>query len=66
MAISLRTNMKKFFLYTFFVLTLLAAGFTYILYIEGVFEKNPPPSEMKPFEMKCEAGKCAAGKCGGK
>lgn len=55
--------MKKFFLYTFLVVAILAAIFTYILYTEGVFEKQPEPSELKPFEMKCEAGKCAAGKC---
>jgi len=55
--------MKKFFFYTLLVLAILSAGFTYILYTEGAFEKPPVPSELKPFEMKCEAGKCGAGKC---
>ena len=55
--------MKKFFLYTFFILAILGAIFGYILYKEGVFGSAPEPSKLKPFEMKCEAGKCAAGKC---
>jgi len=55
--------MKKFFIYTFLVLAILGALFTYVLYTEGFFEPKPEPSTMKPFEMKCEAGKCAAGKC---
>jgi len=57
--------MKKFFLYIFLVLLVLAGLFTYVLYTEGFFEKAPEKSELKPFEMKCEAGKCAAGKCAG-
>lgn len=59
--------MKKFFLYTFLVLAVLGAVFTYVLYTEGVFDTAEPVKETtaKPFEaMKCEAGKCAAGKCG--
>ena len=55
--------MKKFILYSLLILAILGAIFTYILYSEGFFEKQPEPSELKPFEMKCEAGKCAAGKC---
>ncbi len=59
--------MKKFFLYTFAVLALLAALLVYALYSEGFFDTLPdtPKGEMEPFEMKCEAGKCAAGKCAG-
>jgi uncharacterized low-complexity protein len=57
-------TMKKFFLYVFLALAILAAIFTYILYSEGAFEtyEPEPKSELKPF-MKCEAGKCGAGKC---
>ena len=57
--------MKKFFLYVFLALAILAAIFTYILYSEGAFDTQEPAkkSELKPF-MKCEAGKCGAGKCG--
>jgi len=57
--------MKKFFLYTFLVLAVLGALFTYVLYTEGVFDTVDPVKDTtaKPFEMKCEAGKCAAGKC---
>jgi hypothetical protein len=56
-------NIKKFMFYTFVVMTILGAIFAYILYTEGVFERQAEPSQLKPFEMKCEAGKCAAGKC---
>jgi hypothetical protein len=58
--------MKKFFLYTFLVLFVLAGLFVYLLYTEGAFD-SVPKSEMKPFSatgMKCGAGKCGAGKCG--
>lgn len=57
--------MKKFFLYTFVVLAILAALFSYLLYNEGFFDtlQDTPQGELEPFEMKCEAGKCAAGKC---
>jgi len=57
--------MKKFFLYVFLALAILAAIFTYILYSEGAFDTQEPTkkSDLEPF-MKCEAGKCAAGKCG--
>ena len=55
--------MKNFLLYTIVVVAILASIFTYVLYTEGVFEKKPEPTDLKPFEMKCEAGKCAAGKC---
>ena len=55
--------MKKFFLYVFLALAILAAIFTYILYSEGAFDtyEPEPKSELKPF-MKCEAGKCGSGK----
>lgn len=55
--------MKKFFLYVFLTLAILAAIFTYILYSEGAFETLEPAqkSDLKPF-MKCEAGKCGSGK----
>ncbi len=55
--------MKKFFLYVFMALAILAAIFTYILYSEGAFEtyEAETKSELKPF-MKCEAGKCGSGK----
>jgi uncharacterized low-complexity protein len=55
--------MKKFFLYVFLALAILAAIFTYILYSEGAFDTQEPAkkSELKPF-MKCEAGKCGSGK----
>jgi uncharacterized low-complexity protein len=59
--------MKKFFLYVFLALAILAAIFTYILYSEGAFETQEPAkkSELKTFPvMKCEAGKCGSGKCG--
>ena len=57
--------MKKFLLYLFLTLAVLAAIFAYVLYTEGVFETYEPAkqSDLEPF-MKCEAGKCAAGKCG--
>ena len=57
--------MKKFLLYLFLVLGILAATFTFILYTEGAFQTQEPTkqSDLEPF-MKCEAGKCAAGKCG--
>ena len=59
--------MKKFLLYLFLALAVLAAIFTYILYTEGAFKTYEPTkqSELEPF-MKCVAGgKCAPGKCGG-
>lgn len=58
--------MKKFLLYLFLTLAVLAAIFTYILYSEGAFDTYEPvkQGEFEPF-MKCEAGKCAPGKCGG-
>ena len=55
--------MKNFILYSLFIVAILGAIFTYILYSEGFFEKQLEPSELKPFEMKCEAEKCASGKC---
>ena len=50
--------MKKFFLYVFLALAILAAIFTYILYSEGAFDTQEPTkkSDLEPF-MKCEAGK---------
>ncbi len=58
--------MKKFLLYVFLGLAILAGILAYILYSEGAFQTYEPtkPSDLEPF-MKCEAGKCAAGKCGG-
>ncbi|CAA6809541.1 MAG: Unknown protein [uncultured Sulfurovum sp.] len=58
--------MKKFLLYLFAVVLLIAAVFTYLLYQEGVFDEpvTTKSAEMEPF-MKCEAGKCAVGKCAG-
>jgi hypothetical protein len=43
--------MKKFFLYVFLALAILAAIFTYILYSEGAFDTQEPAkkSELKPF-----------------
>ncbi len=57
--------MKKFLLYLFLTLGILAAIFVYILYSEGAFQTQEAAkkSELKPF-MKCEAGKCGSGKCG--
>ena len=57
--------MKKFLLYVFLALAIIAAVLAYILYSEGAFETYEPTkkSDIEPF-MKCEAGKCAAGKCG--
>ncbi|WP_373031773.1 hypothetical protein [Sulfurovum sp.] len=56
--------MKKFLLYVFLGLAILAGILAYVLYSEGAFQTYEPTkeSDLKPF-MKCEAGKCAAGKC---
>ncbi|NOR56132.1 MAG: hypothetical protein GQ531_07965 [Sulfurovum sp.] len=57
--------MKKLLLSILAGLAVLAAGFTYVLYTEGFFDKHEaaPTSDLEPF-MKCESGKCATGKCG--
>ena len=60
--------MKKFFIYTFAVVSLLSGLFVYVLYTEGAFDTLPDTSDVKPFSattMKCEAGKCGGNKCGG-
>ncbi len=59
--------MKKFFLYVFLALAILAAIFTYILYSEGAFDTLEPAkkSDLKTFPgMKCSEGNCGTGKCG--
>ncbi|RLA58754.1 MAG: hypothetical protein DRQ78_11520 [Epsilonproteobacteria bacterium] len=59
--------MKKFLVYVFLVLAVLATIFTAILYSEGFFDGRveTDKSDIKPFIMKCESGKCAVGKCAG-
>ncbi|RLA66037.1 MAG: hypothetical protein DRQ78_04760 [Epsilonproteobacteria bacterium] len=59
--------MKKFLLYLFLGLIVLASIFAYILYTEGAFgaKESSERADPKPFVMKCESGKCAAGKCAG-